>query len=130
MRRDDTIVAALTVDGVVRDVDLGGVIRPQCTLRGLPHPEERALARVSKDEHGGPRPRDLMVRDAQGALLTMRTHQLNLAGDVLLHPIGHLDQPPPRLLQKRHHPIHVAVARQRNFDFALTLGHLRLGLFE
>src|ERR1700730_7913149 len=52
----------------------------------------------------------------------------NLAVEVLLHPIGHLDQPSPRLFEKRHHAIHVAVTRQRNFDFALTLGHFRLGL--
>src|SRR5450756_183655 len=31
----------------------------------------------------------------------------NPAGDVLLHPVGHIDQPPPCLLQKRHHAIHV-----------------------
>src|SRR5260370_30221174 len=54
----------------------------------------------------------------------------NLAGDVLLHPVGHLDQPPPSLLEERHHAIHVAVARQRNFDLAFALGHLRLGLFQ
>src|SRR3982074_2223075 len=51
----------------------------------------------------------------------------NLPGDVLLHPVGHLDQPPPRLLEERHHAIHVAVARQRNLDLALAFGCLRLG---
>src|SRR2546430_3310518 len=54
----------------------------------------------------------------------------NLSGDVLLHPVGDLDQPPPRPLEERHHAIHVAVARQRNFDLALALGHLRLRLFQ
>src|SRR5258707_8536303 len=54
----------------------------------------------------------------------------NLAGDVLLHLVGDLDQPPPRPLQERHHAIHVAVARQRNFDLALALGHLRLRLLQ
>src|SRR6202790_58411 len=54
----------------------------------------------------------------------------NLAGDVLLHPVGHLDQPPPGPLQERHHAIHVAIARQRNFDLALALGPLRLALFH
>jgi hypothetical protein len=54
----------------------------------------------------------------------------NLAGGILLHPVGHLDQPPPRLLQKRHHAIHVAVARQRDFDVALTLGYLWLRFFQ
>jgi hypothetical protein len=37
----------------------------------LPHPEERALARVSKDE----RAPAFMVRDAQDALLTMRNER-------------------------------------------------------
>src|SRR6266446_9534932 len=54
----------------------------------------------------------------------------NLAGEVLLHSVGYIDQPPPRPLEERHHAIHVAVARQRNFDLALALGHLRLRLFQ
>src|SRR5258708_5692510 len=54
----------------------------------------------------------------------------NLAADVLLHPVGHVDQPSPRLLQERHHAIHVAVAGQRDFDLALALAQLRLGLFQ
>ena len=54
----------------------------------------------------------------------------NPAADVLLHPAGHVDQPPPRPLDERHHPIHVLVARQRNFDLALTFGDFRLGLFQ
>src|SRR5258708_5643865 len=37
---------------------------------------------------------------------------------------------PPRPLEERHHAIHVAVARQRNFDLALALGHLWLRLLQ
>src|SRR6202022_1293194 len=52
----------------------------------------------------------------------------NLAADVLLHAVGHLDQPAPCLLQERHHAVQVAIARQRNLDLALALGDLRLRL--
>src|SRR5436309_9825178 len=54
----------------------------------------------------------------------------NLAVDVPLHPVGHLDQAPPGPLEERHHAVHVTVARQRNFDLALALGHLRLALLQ
>src|ERR1700728_2175907 len=56
--------------------------------------------------------------------------QSDLAADVFLHPVGHLDQPPPRLFEERHDPVHVAVAGQRDFDLAFALGRLRLGLFQ
>src|SRR3954454_24167470 len=46
----------------------------------------------------------------------------NLPGKILLHAVRHLDQPPPGLLQERHHAIHVAIARQGNLDLALGLG--------
>src|ERR1700738_5605976 len=71
-----------------------------------------------------------MTENARAILVKSWKRSSNLAGDVLLHPVGHLDQPPPRLLQKRHHAIHVAIARERNFDLALALGYLRLGLFQ
>ena len=47
----------------------GSTAAAQASEVKIPHPEERRLRRVSKDEGptGG-----LMVRDAQGALLTMR----------------------------------------------------------
>src|SRR6187455_2103553 len=48
----------------------------------------------------------------------------NLARNVFLYPVGHLHQPLPGLLQKAHHAIHVAIARQRNFYFALAIGGL------
>src|SRR4051794_17955270 len=54
----------------------------------------------------------------------------NLSGDVLLHPVRHVDQAAPGTLDKRHHAVHVAVARQRNLDLALALRHLGLGLFQ
>src|SRR4051812_21819299 len=54
----------------------------------------------------------------------------NLAPDVLLHAVGHLDQPPPRFFQKRHHAVHVAVARQRDFDLPLALGNSGLRLLQ
>src|SRR5207253_10938213 len=54
----------------------------------------------------------------------------NLAVDVLLHLVGYLDQSPPRPLQERHHALHVAVARQRDFDLAFAFGDLRLALLQ
>src|SRR5215475_1713533 len=55
----------------------------------------------------------------------------NLApGDVLLDAVGHFNQTPPGAFQERHHAVHVAVARQRDFDLALALGDLRLRLSE
>src|ERR1700745_4506061 len=51
----------------------------------------------------------------------------NPAVNVLLHPVRHLDQTPPRPFKERHHTIHVAIARQWNFEFALTLVGLRNG---
>src|SRR5215475_16230803 len=51
-------------------------------------------------------------------------------GDVLLDAVGHLDQTPPGALQERHYAVHVAVARQRDFDLALALGDFRLRLSE
>src|SRR5262245_8827840 len=95
-----------------------------------PHPEE-ARSAVSKDVFGAPKPYGLMVR---GTRSRAPHHEalLNLAAGVPLHPVGHLDQAPPRPLQKRHHAIHVAVARQRDFDLALALAlrHLRLALLQ
>src|ERR1700710_2576486 len=41
-----------------------------------------------------------------------------LPGKILLHALRHLHQPPPGLLQERHHAIHVAIARQGDFDLA------------
>src|SRR5690349_12379407 len=60
----------------------------------------------------------------------VRTRPLDLAADVFLHPVGHLDQPPPGLFEERHHPIHVTIARQRDFDLARRLGYLWLRLFQ
>src|SRR5437879_13818543 len=34
--------------------------------------------------------------------------RLNLPRDILLHAVGHLDQPTPGFLQKRHHAVHIA----------------------
>src|SRR3954468_5023376 len=53
----------------------------------------------------------------------------NLPGNILLAALGHLDHPPPGLLQERHHAIHVAIARQGDFDLAFGVG-LRGGRLE
>src|SRR5690349_14103909 len=83
---EDTMVLALTAEGVVRERDLRAVIK------GTPSNPA--------------------------------------AVDVPLHPVGHFDQAPPGPLQERHHAIHVAVARQRDFDLALAFRHLRLALLQ
>src|SRR5712664_2807887 len=89
-----------------------------CEIYPGPHPEERAFARVSKDGRESAlcvHPSRRLLRN----LLRMRseiysqprspgrlaekhrtTKASNLAGDVLLHPVGHLDQPPPGLLEE------------------------------
>src|SRR5712675_2819550 len=109
------MVFALTVDDGERESDLDGVMRPQ-------------NCRVGKGALFAPCPpiHSSMFWWARFRFAhpTKSGPASNLAGDVLLHPVGHLDQPPPRLLQERHHPIHVAVARQRYFDLALAVGHL------
>src|SRR5882672_6898416 len=43
---------------------------------------------------------------SQGRLAERDAPRSNLAGEILLHPVGHLDQPPPRLFEERHHAIH------------------------
>src|SRR6516225_6339911 len=54
--------------------------------------------------------------------------ELDFPRNVLLHAIGHVDQSAPGALQKRHHAVHVLIARQRNLDLAFALGGLRRGL--
>src|ERR1700747_1344249 len=65
--------------------------------------------------------RELWRRPADGPVA-----RSNPAVNVLLHPVRHLDQTPPRPFKERHHTIHVAIARQWNFEFALTLVDLRI----
>src|SRR6187401_117527 len=65
--------------------------------------------------------------DAVGRLMRGNS---NPAPDILLHTVGHLDQPPPGFLEEGHHAVHVAVTRQRDFDLALALSDLRLRLFQ
>src|ERR1700731_3487649 len=85
------------------------------------YPAASRLGAVEVDTFCNNQRRRLWVRRSPGRRAEGAS---NLAGDVLLHPVGHLDQPPPRLFQERHHAIHVAVARQWNFDLALTVGNL------
>src|ERR1700744_1519955 len=73
---------------------------------------------------------DALVREMVWDDVIATTAGSYLAADVLLHPTGHLDQPPPRLFEERHHPVHVAFARQWNFDLAFALGRLWLGLLK
>src|SRR6185437_10878631 len=73
----------------------------------------------------------LLAATEDGLRATIGLKSSNPAADVLLNAVGHVDQPPPGLLERRPHAVHVAVARQgnldpRNFDLALTLGDLRL----
>src|SRR6478736_4643970 len=50
--------------------------------------------------------------DTVGRLMRQNS---NLApGHILLHAVGHFDQPPPGLFEERHHAVHVAVAGQRD----------------
>src|ERR1700754_4213924 len=72
----------------------------------------------------------LVAVTADGADRVSDVMTLDLARNILLHAIGHLDQPPPGLFQKRHHTIEVAVARQRYFELALAVRDLRLGLSQ
>src|SRR5450759_4890844 len=113
VRSEDMMVSALTVDDEERENDLGEV------MNSVPRP---SLRKQGCGDYG--------FRLSQGRPPGEEYASSNLAAEVLLHPVGHLDQPPPRALQKRHHAIHVAVAGQRDFDLALALGDLRLGLFQ
>src|SRR5207248_6465950 len=98
-------VSALTADSAVRDSELGEVV-VSLEVIFLPSLPRERLANKSSDVGS------------------------NLAGDILLQSICHLDQPAPSLLQKRHRTIHVAVARQRNLNFAFALGCLRFNLLQ
>src|SRR6266404_7573488 len=89
-----------------------------CLTGGLTRSLDRQAA-----AYGSPLSRTFAGTTVEGAAL-------DLARYILLHPVGDLDQPPPRPLEERHHAIHVAVARQRNFDLALALGHLRLRFLQ
>src|SRR5882757_7329145 len=127
---EDTMMVARTVDDGERESDFGEVMNPISVVPAkagthTPRPLDFGRSELisSKTINGG----------GYGSLLSQGRRSKgpsNLAGDVLLHPVSHLDQPPPRLLEKRHHAIHVAVARQRNFNLALAIGHLRLVLFQ
>src|ERR1043166_8644174 len=115
---EDTMLLAATVDGVVRESDLGAVMKAifvgWAVAPFAPCPPVLAPS-----------------RRARFALPTLQTRRLsNPAVDVPLHAIGHLHQTPPGPLQERHHAIHVAVARQRDFDLALAVGHLRLARLQ
>src|SRR5258708_2101396 len=102
---DETMVLALTEDNALRESDLG---------EGMNSVSPSSLRKQCES-------RDDPQREYGNS---------NLAADVLLHPVGHFNQPAPGLFQKRHHAIHVAVARQWNFDFALAFGDLWLRLFQ
>src|ERR1700710_1190605 len=97
------MVVALTVDGAVRESDLVEVMNS-----------------VSWSS----------LREIRDDTRRVTRYASNLAGDVLLHPVGHVDQAPPCPLEERHHAIHVAIARQRNFYLALAVGDFRLGLLQ
>ncbi len=85
------MVVALTVDDGERESDLDEVMRPQ-------------NCRVGKGALFAPCPpiHSSMFWWARFALPTLRNQApaSNLAGGVLLHPVGHLDQPPPGLLEE------------------------------
>jgi len=49
----------------------------------------------------------------------------DLPRHILLHAVGHLDQPPPGTLHERHQTIHVLVAWQRNLELAFAVRRLR-----
>src|SRR5882757_10778521 len=120
---EETMVAALTVDGAERVSDF--MERPCRVGKGV-----FAVPTNSCDEYFGGHaslcpPYEFVRRDD-----ACKSAGLDLARYVLLHAVGHLDQPPPGLFQKSHHAVHVAVARQRNFDLALALGDLRLRLLQ
>src|SRR5882672_12633818 len=96
------------------------------------HNHRRSFLRKSSTE-GRPKSRGRSVWVPAFAGTTAESAPLprsNLAVDVPLHPVSHLDPTPPGPLQERHHAIHVAVARQRDFDLALALGYLRLALLQ
>src|SRR5450759_750336 len=134
VRSEDMMVSALTVDDEERENDLGEVMNSV----------SRSYLRKQKPYSAASRFRtvgvDTLHKQSKAVIMGSgfrsedpRSEEYassNLAAEVLLHPVGHLDQPPPRALQKRHHAIHVAVAGQRDFDLALALGDLRLGLFQ
>ena len=53
-----------------------------------------------------------------------REDSLDPAQGVLLHAVGHLDQPPPGALHKRHQAIDILITGQRNLEFAAAVGYL------
>src|SRR5882724_9454245 len=87
---EETMVVAATVDSGVRESDLGEVIGPR--NRRVGKGALRAVPTSScADKNWW----------ARSAFPTLRNDTItNLAVDVLLHPVGHLDQPPPSPLQE------------------------------
>jgi hypothetical protein len=79
------MVVALMVDGGVRDGDLDKFITISLSFQRAPGPIVSGVdCYESRD--------DLWKVSNDPAL--------DLAGDVLLHSVGYLDQPPPRLLEE------------------------------
>src|ERR1700722_4748431 len=132
-----TAGSAVTADSAVRNTDLGEVIEYLSmhwrSVSGRPGARRDPYAVSSRLDIGAEAFCN-MIAGVMGPGLRRATRgsgnrllALNLAGDVLLHPVGHLDQPPPCLFQKRHHAIHVLIARQRDLNLARAIGPLGLG---
>ena len=131
VRSDVTRVAAPTVESAARDDVRGEVMNVshcvvpanagthshRCWLwqRRLPLPFNREAAAYGSRRSPG----RLRIPAAS-----------NPAGDVLLHPVGHVDQPPPGLLQKRHHRDPCRGRSAAEFRSCARRRHLRFGLFQ
>src|SRR6185312_8582799 len=133
---EDAMVLAATAEGVVRESNLVEAITrisPHVVPAnaGTHNPRRLDFETLGVDILSNNPQRWLWVPAFAG---TTRENPIrvpsNLAVDIPLHPVGHFDQAPPGLLEERHHAIHVAVARQRDFDLALALRHLRLGRLQ
>src|SRR6478736_3640823 len=127
---DDATVVTCTDDGAERVTDLPDVMKDLSTRNAaVGWAKARSDVPTSSNvtvETWWARRKNAFAHPTAAQRMDSAKRSSNLPRDVLLHAVGHVDQPAPGLFQERHHPIDILVAGQRNLDLAVPLGDLRV----